>query len=147
MQLAKEQICQLVPHSGAMCLIDGVVSWDENSIECTSFSHQLPDNPLRNQEGLPVVSAIEFGAQGMAVHGGLLAKDHKLSSATAYLASVKDVQIVSDAPLDSYPDELTIRAEMIFSDQGNQVYDFAVSSNGKQIMSGQAMVIKVEGDA
>jgi predicted hotdog family 3-hydroxylacyl-ACP dehydratase len=38
-------------------------------------THQKNDNPLRNNGSLPVSALIEYGAQAMAVHGALIAKD------------------------------------------------------------------------
>ena len=40
-------IAHLIPHAGSMCLLDEVLSWDEDTISCRSMQHRGPDNPLR----------------------------------------------------------------------------------------------------
>ena len=34
--LTKAEIAALIPHAGAMCLLDRVVHWDAEKIRCTS---------------------------------------------------------------------------------------------------------------
>ena len=70
----KSEIRKLIPHSGAMCLLDGVIQWDDESIVCVSNTHRDPSNPLRNNGQLSAVHALEYGAQAAAVHGGLRAR-------------------------------------------------------------------------
>jgi len=74
MSISKQELCQLIPHDGVMCLLDGVEHWDDEVIHCWSESHLDQGNPLRGPSGLPAMHALEYGAQAMAVHGGLLAQ-------------------------------------------------------------------------
>ena len=69
--MTRDDIATLIPHSGSMCLLDGVLSWDENTILCRTASHRLPDNPLRSNGRLAGVCGVEYAAQAMALHGGL----------------------------------------------------------------------------
>jgi predicted hotdog family 3-hydroxylacyl-ACP dehydratase len=46
-------------------------------------------NPLRNNGSLPVSALIEYGAQAMAVHGALIAKDLTKQIQEGYLAALK----------------------------------------------------------
>ena len=62
-------ISELLPHQGNMVLIDKIVACDENNIICTTLSHRLSDNPLRNSQGLPISASLEIGAQAIALHG------------------------------------------------------------------------------
>jgi predicted hotdog family 3-hydroxylacyl-ACP dehydratase len=101
----KNKIEQLVPHSGSMCLIDRVDYWDEQTIRCASTSHQDPDNPLRLDGKLSSIHLLEYGAQAMAIHGGLIAK----TSTQAVLAAVRDVSIIIDE-IDHLTDEIIISA-------------------------------------
>ena len=57
-----------------MCLLDGVLAWDEKTIHAISDGHARADNPLRGEHGLHTVHLAEYGAQAMAVHGALLAR-------------------------------------------------------------------------
>jgi predicted hotdog family 3-hydroxylacyl-ACP dehydratase len=62
----------LIPHAGAMCLLDRVLEWDRDGIVCETQTHRLPDNPLRNTRGLPITAALEYAAQAVALHGSLM---------------------------------------------------------------------------
>ena len=62
-----------IPHHGSMCLLHAVSQWDERRIVCEALSHVDPDNPLRAQGRLGAANGVEYAAQAMAVHGGLLA--------------------------------------------------------------------------
>src|SRR5678815_5117757 len=72
--LDKTDWAPLIPHAGAMCLLDAVLAWDERTIHATSAGHTRADNPLRGPHGLHAVHLAEYGAQAMAVHGALLAR-------------------------------------------------------------------------
>ena len=74
MLIDKAEIRSLIPHAGAMCLLDAVTAWDEQSITCLSDTHRDPANPLRRQGRLSVLHAIEYGAQAAAIHGALCAR-------------------------------------------------------------------------
>ena len=66
---------QLIPHAGSMCLLEQVVSWDQQGVVCSTQSHKSLANPLRSSDQLSAVHAVEYGAQAVAVHGGLLAHE------------------------------------------------------------------------
>src|SRR5688572_6435242 len=68
-----ETIAALIPHQGLMCLWEEVVEWDEERIVVRSRGHRDPAHPLRSGDQLHAVHLCEYGAQTMAVHGGLLA--------------------------------------------------------------------------
>ncbi|MGH8502676.1 MAG: hypothetical protein ACREVE_09435, partial [Gammaproteobacteria bacterium] len=70
----KDAIRALIPHAGTMCLLDAVLEWDDESIHCTSETHRAADNPLRREGRLSALHAFEYGAQAVAVHGGLRAR-------------------------------------------------------------------------
>ena len=72
--LAHAELEALIPHAGGMCLLDTVESWDAETIHCRSLSHLRADNPLREKGRLAALHLAEYGAQAMAVHGGLLAR-------------------------------------------------------------------------
>ena len=74
-----------------MCLLDEIVAWDENAIHARSRSHQRTDNPLRSDDCLRAVHLCEYGAQAMAVHGGLLARAAGGSAAPGFLVSLRAV--------------------------------------------------------
>lgn len=141
--ISKDELCSLIPHSGAMCLLDEVKYWDDNKIICRTQSHCLEDNPLRKSARLSIVHGIEYGAQAMAVHGGLLARQLSSSSLPAYLASLKNVKFSGHQLLLCECNEgLIIEAEKIYSGEGSLVYTFCVTCQSMQLLSGEAMVIQ-----
>ena len=76
--IGRDEILELIPHQGAMCLWEEVVAWDQARIRLRTRSHADPDNPLcgdgmAGERMLRAVHLCEYGAQAMAVHGALLA--------------------------------------------------------------------------
>ena len=63
--MAKADICRLIPHAGAMCLLDTVDAWTESCITCTATSHRDVSNPLRRREKLDAICGLEYAAQAM----------------------------------------------------------------------------------
>jgi|AP12_2_1047962.scaffolds.fasta_scaffold117485_1 predicted hotdog family 3-hydroxylacyl-ACP dehydratase len=138
MPLDRNALARLVPHRGAMCLLDSVAHWDDVRIDCRAVSHRDPDNPLRLGGRLPAVVAIEYAAQAMAVHGGLRAlPDHV--AAPGYLVAVRDAQLHT-ARLDDITTDLEISATCLAADSTGLVYAFAVSASGHFVAEGRATV-------
>lgn len=133
------QIAALIPHSGAMCLLDGVVRWDANRILCMSRSHHAADNPLRAGGRLPALCGIEYAMQTMAVHGGLTGKIEGKPRA-GYLASLRDVECRSER-LDNLDGDLQVEAELLAGDGARVSYRFRLRVGEVEVLSGRAMVV------
>ncbi|MDQ0140667.1 hydroxymyristoyl-ACP dehydratase [Cupriavidus necator] len=138
-------IAARIPHHGSMCLLDGVVAWDAASIRCTAASHTHTDNPLRAQDRLSAVCGIEYAAQAMAVHGALLAEAMQEDAArqrprVGYLASVRKL-VLQVERLDDIAAPLEITAERVSGEGATVLYAFAVSADGRPLLSGRAAVI------
>ena len=138
-----DEICGLMPHAENMCLLDRVTDWDESTIVCESSSHMLQDNPLRTSEGLTSVSLIEYGAQSMAVHGGLIAREKGGDFSDGYLAALRDVSF-ERMDVSHITNKIVVMAEMLMSQNGNLVYSFHVSANDECIVHGRATVVEVK---
>lgn len=139
--LKPDDICSLIPHAGSMCLLDMVKSWDERSIACTTTTHRNEDNPLRNSEGLPMSSLLEYGAQAMAVHGCMLAKnENAVVKENGYLAALSDIQL-AQGWLSDIEDELEIGVERIYADAGNMIYTLSIKAGNKILAHGKATVM------
>ncbi|WP_018876109.1 hypothetical protein [Thioalkalivibrio sp. ALE31] len=136
--LDHEAICRLLPHAGAMCLLDTVEAWSDTTIHCRAESHRDPANPLRGEAGLHALAALEYGAQGMAVHGALLADSGPARA--GYLAAVRDLQLQTRR-LDSLGAALEIHADCILSDRNSSIYDLRVSADAQPVLSARATVI------
>lgn len=136
----KATLCDLIPHAGSMCLLDEVLAWDEDQIQCRSQSHLLQDNPLRSAGGLNSIMLLEYGAQAMAVHGGLLARAKGERINEGYLAALRDIKI-EDAQIDTIKSPLLVEASKMMAQQGNMIYQFSVKVDDKVLVSGRATVI------
>ncbi len=145
--LSKIDIPSLIPHQRGMCLLEAVVSWDETRIRCLSSSHRNPAHPLRGKSGLLSVCGIEYAAQAIAVHGGLLASQQPEFHAPSvgYLANAKDVNW-SVGRLDDIDGDLQVDAEQLISEGGRSIYAFKLSADGRDLMQGRIAVV-LEGAA
>ena len=122
-----------------MCLIERVVSWDAESITCTSNSHRDPRNPLVSKGQLHAVCGIEYGAQVMAIHGRLCeAKGGK--PRLGYLANVREVKFHVER-LDEIGETLTIAARRLFGEDMRVIYEFMLSAAGRSLVEGRAAVV------
>lgn len=140
MRLDRTDIAGLLPHAGAMCLLDGVPDWDETRIVATASGHRRPNHPLRrDDEGLSALCGIEYAAQAVAIHGSLLAGKRDGPAKPGYLAAVRELEIAVDR-LDEIESELVIRAEILHANETGLLYAFAVESKGDLLLVGRVSV-------
>ncbi len=145
MQLNRDTIAQILPHQGAMCLLDEVLGCDGDSIVCRATSHRAADNPMRTSQGLGVATGIEYAAQAMALHAALQAmtsdaqvQPRRLPAGA--LASVRSVSFDVDR-LDTTQGDLLIEASLVSGDSAMALYSFKVTSDGRSLLSGRASVV------
>ena len=139
--LPKTDWAHLIPHAGAMCLLDAVLSWDERTIHAISAGHARADNPLRGVHGVHAVHLAEYGAQAMAVHGALLARASGVWTARpGMLVSLRDVQLLEEY-VDQLDGQLDVHAECLCADDGGAQSAFRVEHRGHLLASGRAAVI------
>lgn len=139
--LPKTDWAHLIPHAGAMCLLDAVHSWDETHIHAVSAGHARADNPLRGPHGLHAVHLAEYGAQAMAVHGALRERAAGVETVKpGRLVSLRDVQLFEEY-VDALDGELDVRAECLYADASGAQYAFRVEHRGRLLASGRAAVI------
>lgn len=136
----KSQIRKLIPHSGAMCLLDGVIQWDDESIVCLSNSHRDRSNPLRGNEQLSAVHALEYGAQAAAIHGGLRARSAGATAPPAYLAALRDAHL-HVARLDDISSPLRVYARRLFGEAANTVYEVRISADNTVLVEGRVTIM------
>ena len=138
--LDRAGIAQRIPHSGSMCLLERLDGWDADVIRCSTTTHRLADNPLRTAGGLLAPNAIEYAAQAMALHGGLLAAEGSSPSA-GFLASARNVRLAV-ARLDDVEGALQVQARRLSGDERQILYEFAVSAeDGRTLAEGRAVVV------
>lgn len=135
--LGKAAIAALIPHAGAMCLLDTVRFWDSTSIVCVTASHRDVGNPLATNGRLDAICGIEYAAQAMAIHGGLVAGRR---SEAGYLASVRDVTCHAGR-LDQLRDDLEVTAVLLADGAAGAVYRFTLRHGEVTILEGRAAVV------
>ena len=139
MLAAHSDIAKVIPHTGNMCLLDGVLECDAQRIRCISRTHRDTNNPMRSGDELLALCGIEYAAQAMAVHGAWDAKFDSKPRA-GYLAALRDIECCR-MRLDDLSDDLIIDAEKVMGDEARVIYQFTIHAGTKKIMSGRATVV------
>ena len=129
-----------IPHQGRMCLLDDVLSWDTVRITCHATSHRLEDNPLRAHGRLGAACGVEYAAQAMAVHGAIMAHTAGTRARAGLLTSVRNL-VLRVTRLDELDTELIASAERLAGDEGSTLYEFTLSSGGRELLSGRAGIV------
>ena len=135
--LDRAAIEALVPHKYAMCLWDEVVDWDARRIRLRASSHRDPAHPLRGAAGLRAVHLCEYGAQAMAVHGGLLARAAGGAARPGFLVALRGVRLAIDR-IDGLPGPLECEAEQLAAGEASQQYAFRIQHAGTFLAEGRA---------
>jgi len=133
-------IRELLPHAGLMCLLEEVVDWDDAQVLLATRTHLRADNPLRRAGRLDMLHLCEYGAQAMAVHGGLLALRDGARAAPGFLVSLRDVWLAG-GDLAAEAGTLDVRARRLHGDAGGWQYGFEVTHSGALLASGRAAVV------
>ena len=133
------QIAALIPHQGAMCLLEAVLETTAERIVCATQSHARPDNPLKRNGRLSAIALCEYGAQAVAVHGGLAAQSAGSSPRSGLLVALRDVQLELK---DIEPTgTLEVSAHCIQTTLSASQYRFAVHREGQLLVSGRATMV------
>lgn len=136
----------LIPHQGTMCLLDDVVAWDGETIHARTESHRRAGNPLRSDGRLRSVHLCEYGAQAMAVHGGLLARQSGGVAAPGLLVSLRAVDLLVDR-IDDLGGALDVYAEKLVGSDASWQYAFRIEHDGAVLARGRAAVLATTSDA
>jgi len=138
--LDRAGIALRIPHRGSMCLLERLDGWDAETIRCSTTTHRQPDNPLRTASGLLAPNAIEYAAQAMALHGGLLASEGSAPSA-GFLASARNLR-TTVARLDEVEGRLQVEARRLSGDAQQVMYAFSLhDDSGRLLADGRAVVV------
>lgn len=123
-----------------MSLLDTVVAFDDVRIHSRAISHTQVDNPLRSDGQLRALHLCEYGAQAMAVHGGLLAQRDGAVAAPGLLVSLRAVSL-HVARVDDLPGVLDIYAEKLLDSDTSWQYAFRVEYENRLLAVGRAAVV------
>jgi predicted hotdog family 3-hydroxylacyl-ACP dehydratase len=137
MLLDRNQIAELIPHTGLMVLLDRVITCDAASITCWTESHLRVDNPLRRNNRLPAIAGIEIAAQAMAVHGRLTRGETRTRK--GLLGSLRDVSVNCDR-LDDVHAPLLVDVTMLSGGSKGGIYAFRIRSEHRELLLGRAAV-------
>jgi predicted hotdog family 3-hydroxylacyl-ACP dehydratase len=138
--LRKAQWKHLIPHTGSMSLLDDIVAWTDSAIHARSASHRDPANPLHSDGCLRALHLCEYGAQAMAVHGGLLAERAGSTAAPGFLVSLRAVDLAVER-IDDLDGALDVHAERLLGGDGSWQYAFRVEHRGRPLAAGRAAVM------
>ncbi len=139
LRIDKAALCRLIPHHGTMCLLDTVERWDKTSILCTTASHRDATNPLRRDNRLEAICGLEYAAQAMAVHVGLLEQGKERQLTMGYLGGVKNLTLRT-IRLDDVTGYLTVQATRLVGELNCFIYAFRVSVGPETFLDGRASI-------
>jgi len=132
-------IADLVPHAGAMVLLDRVEAWDAAGILCRACSHLDLANPLRHGGRLAACCGLEWALQAAALHGALRAGG--VAQRAGYVAALRAVQLhVDRLDVIAYGD-LRVIARLDREEEGGIIYTLAVeAADLTPLVSGRAVI-------
>lgn len=137
--LDRDAIRALIPHQGAMCLLDGVRAWSATAIAATAGSHLDLANPLRRGGRLAMVCGCEYAFQAAALHGALLAGTRQPAGRLAGL----QLDRIAGARLDDPAfGTLTVEAALELADPGGMIYCFRLAdAQGAVLLAGRGTIV------
>ncbi|WP_133479781.1 phosphotransferase [Cognatilysobacter segetis] len=141
---SREAIARLVPHQGRMCLWQRVVAADDRRIVLQAFDQSDGAHPLRHRDRLHAVHLCEYGAQAMAVHGGLRAAATGGAARPGLLVALRGVTLHRDR-IDDLDGALECEAEVLVESGTGGQYGFVIRHAGTVIAEGRAAVVHPPG--
>lgn len=138
--VGRDEILRLIPHQGGMCLLDAVTAYDDARIECRTDTHRDPANPLRQGGALAAVHLAEYGAQAMAIHGGLLGRAKGEPVRPGLLVTLRDLRLAV-ARIDTIAAPLAVTSRRLLANADGLLYTFEVRADGRTLATGRVGVI------
>jgi predicted hotdog family 3-hydroxylacyl-ACP dehydratase len=134
--LDRAQIAALIPHGGAMVLLEGIEDWGPAFILARTNAHRDLDNPLRHAGRLHAIAAVEIAGQAMAVHGRLIGDR---VPKRGVLGSLRDLRLHADR-LDDIAGPIAVHAELLTGWGKACAYRFRLSTGTRLVVEGRAGV-------
>ncbi len=141
---SRDEVARLVPHAGRMCLWQRVTGWDGQSIRLQADDHGDVDHPLRHRDRLHAVHLAEYGAQAMAVHGGLRAQLAGGVAKPGLLVALRGVVLHRDR-VDDLHGPLDGEATVLVESEAGWQYAFVIRHADTVLAEGRAAVIHPPG--
>lgn len=137
--IGRDRILALIPHAGAMCLLDEAISWTAQAILCRTLSHLDPANPLRRAGRLHALCGAEYALQAAALHGALRADG--TPQPAGYLAALRGVALGADRLDDPAHGALRVEAVLQAQEASGLVYDLRVrAQDGRPLLDARGTV-------
>ncbi|NIJ82882.1 phosphotransferase [Xanthomonas cannabis] len=136
----RDVIAALIPHQGSMCLWEELVDWDAQRIVLRSHAHRSDTHPLRSNGRLRALHLCEYGAQAMAVHGGLLGRASGKPVRPGMLVALRGVEL-HVTYLDTLPDAIDCDAQVLMQGDDSQQYSFRLTHGAQLLAEGRATVM------
>jgi predicted hotdog family 3-hydroxylacyl-ACP dehydratase len=130
----------LIPHAGEMCLLERIVEASDSDLVCATFSHRSATNPLRRDGMLAALHLAEYGAQTMAIHGGLQSSGEPARG--GMLVAIRDLRL-RVTRLDDLDAELTIHAVKLVASAAGRIYSFTARAALRELGAGRVSVMFV----
>lgn len=138
--IGRAEIETLIPHAGAMCLWDDVLAHNESSIHCRTRSHQETENPLRRDGQLSAVHLIEYGAQTMAIHGGLQTRAAGGTPRAGVLVAVRDAKLSVES-IDTLTAPLECVSKRLVNNPDGAMYEYRLTCGEQLLATARVSVI------
>lgn len=139
-----DQIEALLPHAGAMVLIDEVVEHDRQKAHCRARIDGLEDHPLACRGILPAAALVEYAAQAMAAHGALVSAPGN-PPPVGWLAALPALNLAGDRV--KVPVLIDMHVTREGGDGSGALYEFCVLAGRQTLASGRATVMFVKSRA
>jgi len=133
------EIASMLPHAGAMVLLDRVEAWDAGGILCRARSHLDMANPLRRDGRLSACCGIEYALQAAALHGALLAGG--VAQRAGYVAALRAVTLHVERLNRAELGDLRVAARLERQEPAGIIYSLEVlAADGAPLLSGRATI-------
>lgn len=142
-----DDVAGLVPHAGAMCLLDEVIAWSVDRIHCRAAIDADAEHPLAGAEGVPATALIEYAAQATAAHGTLLARRNGQAGAPAAegrLVALRSIELAAAPGEIEAAGRLDVHAERVMADAAGSIYRFQVLVGQRIMVSGRLTIRTVD---
>jgi predicted hotdog family 3-hydroxylacyl-ACP dehydratase len=119
-------LTELLAHAGDMLLLDRIISFDDCSMVAEVIVRN--DGLFGDDHGVPALVGIEYMAQTISAHGGMM---DKLAQRPSYLGFLLGTRSYT-SNVDSFAigSVLTITVKKIIQEQGLGVFDCTISGPG-----------------
>jgi predicted hotdog family 3-hydroxylacyl-ACP dehydratase len=131
-------IAALLPHSGAMLLLDRVLGCDEQSLTADVTIRE--SSPFAEADGVPAYVGLEFMAQSCGAFAGAQALRTGEPVRIGFLLGTRDYE--ASRPWFRQDERLVVTATMVFRDAEMGVFDCRIESGGETVATARLNVFQ-----